>query len=51
MSYDVVRHYEPLPSLAVHDPSLPDLEFLFFDLLVAIDHQTHVLHILFTPGS
>ena len=50
MSYDVVRHYEPLPSLAVHDPPLPDLEFLFFDLLVAIDHRTHVLHILFTPA-
>ena len=49
MSYDVVRHYEPLPSLAVHDLPLPDMEFLFFDLIVAIDHQTQLLHILFTP--
>jgi len=45
-----VRHYEVLPALTVHDLPLPDLEFLFFDLLVAIDHHTHALHIIFTPA-
>lgn len=49
VSYDTVRHYEMLPALTVHDLPLPDLEFLFFDLLVAIDHHTHALHIIFTP--
>jgi len=49
VSYDAVRHYEVLPALTVHDLPLPDLEFLFFDLLVAIDHHTHALHIIFAP--
>ncbi len=50
MSYDAVRHHAPLPSLAVQDLPLPDLEFLFFDLLVAIDHHTQSLHMIFTPS-
>lgn len=49
VSYDAVRHYETLPSLARRDLSLPDLEFLFFDLVVAIDHHTRLLHMIFTP--
>ena len=50
MSYDAVRHYEVLPARTIHDRPLPDLEFLFFDLLVAIDHQTRARHIIFTPA-
>jgi aminodeoxychorismate synthase component I len=50
LSYDVVRHYETLPSLARRDLPLPDLEFLFFDLAVAIDHHTRLLHMFFTPA-
>ncbi len=50
VSYDAVRHYEVLPSLTARDLPLPDLEFLFFDLLVAIDHHTHALHVIFTPA-
>ncbi len=50
VSYDTVRHYEVLPSLARHDLPLPDLEFLFFDLVVVIDHHTQSLHIVFTPA-
>ena len=49
-SYDTVRHYETLPSLARRDLPLPDLEFLFFDLVVAIDHMTRLLHMIFTPA-
>lgn len=48
--YDVVRHYETLPSLARRDLPLPDLEFLFFDLVVVIDHLTRLLHMIFTPA-
>ena len=50
VSYDAVRHYETLPSLARRDLPLPDLEFLFFDLVVAIDHHTRLLHMIFTPA-
>ncbi len=50
LSYDVVRHYETLPSLAHRDLPLPDLEFLFFDLVVVIDHLTRLLHMIFTPA-
>lgn len=50
VSYDAVRHYEILPSLARRDLPLPDLEFLFFDLVVAIDHRTQLLHMMFTPA-
>ena len=50
LSYDVVRHYEALPSLATRDLPLPDLEFLFFDLVVVIDHLTRLLHMIFTPA-
>ena len=49
-SYDTVRHYETLPSMARRDLPLPDLEFLFFDLVVAIDHHTRLLHMIFTPA-
>ncbi len=50
VSYDAVRHYEVLPSLARPDLPLPDLEFLFFDLVVVIDHCTRLLHMVFTPA-
>ena len=49
VSYDAVRHYEALPSLARRDLLLPDLEFLFFDLVVVIDHHARTLHLVFTP--
>ncbi len=49
-SYDTVRHYETLPSMARRDLPLPDLEFLFFDLVVVIDHHTRLLHMIFTPA-
>jgi len=50
VSYDAVRHYEALPSLARRDLPLPDLEFLFFDLVVVIDHHMRLLHMIFTPA-
>ena len=50
VSYDAVRHYEVLPSLARRDLPLPDLEFLFFDLVVVIDHLTRTRHMVFTPA-
>lgn len=49
LSYDCVRQFEKLPSIATNDLRLPDLEFLFVDLLVAVDHVTETLHLIFTP--
>ncbi|MCH7615660.1 MAG: anthranilate synthase component I family protein [Nitrospinae bacterium] len=48
-SYDCVRQFERLPSIATNDLYLPDMEFLFVDLLVAIDHATDTRHLIFTP--
>ena len=48
-SYDAVRRFERLPSLATDDLGLPDLHFVFVDLLGAIDHSTRTLHLIFAP--
>ena len=49
-SYDCVRQFEHLPNIATNDLNLPDMEFLFVDLLVAIDHALDTLHLIFTPS-
>lgn len=48
-SYDLFRQFEDLPHAAVDDLQLPDLEFLFVDLLASVDHHTRTLHLIFTP--
>jgi len=48
-SYDLIRRFEHLPEVAKDDLQLPDLKFLFVDLLAAVDHGTHTLHLIFTP--
>lgn len=50
LSYDCVRQFEALPNIATNDLCLPDMEFLFVDLLAAIDHATHTLHLIYTPA-
>ena len=49
ISYDMVRQFERLPTLAQDHPALPDMRFAFVDLLAAIDHQTRTLHLIFSP--
>jgi anthranilate/para-aminobenzoate synthase component I len=48
-SYDLVRRFERLPSIATDDPAWPDLEFAFFDLLAALDRETGTCYLLFSP--
>ncbi len=48
-SYDLVRSFEAIPTLAQDDLDWPDLEFAFVDLLAAIDHQIRVVYLLFCP--
>ena len=49
LSYDLVREFETLPSMAKDDLQLPYLQFGLYDLITAIDHQTDRLQIIFCP--
>lgn len=49
LSYDLVRHFERLPCVAIDDLACPDLEFAFFDLVAAIDHESNRLVLMFCP--
>lgn len=49
LSYDLARQFERLPSLALDDLACPDLEFAFFDLVGAIDHELNRLVLMFCP--
>lgn len=49
LSYDLVRQFERLPSFALDDLVGPDLEFAFFDLVAAVDHQLNRLMLMFCP--
>lgn len=49
LSYDLARQFERLPSLAFDDLASPDLEFAFFDLVAAIDHESNRLVLMFCP--
>jgi anthranilate/para-aminobenzoate synthase component I len=48
-SYDLVREFETLPSIAKDDLLLPDLQFGLYDTIAAVDHQTDRLHIIYCP--
>jgi aminodeoxychorismate synthase component I len=49
LSYDLARQFERLPCLAIDDLAVPDLEFAFFDLVAAIDHELNRLVLVFCP--
>ena len=49
LSYDLVRQFEALPSLASPHPIVPDLEFALFDLVAAVDHERNQLILMFCP--
>jgi aminodeoxychorismate synthase component I len=49
LSYDLVRQFEPLPSMCLDDLGVPDLEFAFFDLVAAVDHEQGRLMLIFCP--
>lgn len=48
-SYDLVRQFERLPPLAPHNTMCPDLEFAFFDVVGAVDHELGDLILMFCP--
>lgn len=49
LSYDLVREFETLPSIAKDDLFLPDLQFGLYDIITAVDHQTDRMQIVFCP--
>lgn len=49
LSYDLVRDFETLPSIAKDDLLLPHLQFGLYDIITAVDHQTDRLQIIFCP--
>jgi para-aminobenzoate synthetase component I len=49
LSYDLVREFETLPSMAKDDLQLPYLQFGLYDIVVVVDHQTDRLQIIFCP--
>lgn len=49
LSYDLVREFETLPSMAKDDLHLPLLQFGLYDIVTAVDHQADRLQIIFCP--
>ena len=49
LSYDLVRRFETLPSIAKDDLLLPHLQFGLYDIITAVDHHTERLQIIFCP--
>ena len=49
LSYDLVRSFESLPSLAADDLHLPELHMAFFDVIAAVDHHTRQLYLMYCP--
>ncbi len=46
MAYDIVRHFEKLPTTAVDELGVPDAMFMLTDALVIFDHAKHQLLVL-----
>lgn len=49
LSYDLVRDFETLPSIAKDDLPIPHLQFGLYDIVAAIDQQHDRLQIIFCP--
>jgi para-aminobenzoate synthetase component 1 len=51
LSYDLVRQFEMLPSMAADDLSLPDLQFAFFDVIAAVEPHTNRVYLIYCPSG
>ncbi|MCX8030993.1 MAG: anthranilate synthase component I family protein [Thermodesulfovibrionales bacterium] len=50
-SYDFVRYIEKIPNTAYDDLSLPDMHFLFVDMVISFDHLKQKAWIVSSPGA
>ena len=46
VSYDMVRRFERIPTIAKRDLDVPECSLMFFDRLLAFDHVRHQIHII-----
>ena len=51
LSYDLIRQFESLPSMATDDLSLPDLQFAFYDVVAAVEPHTNRVYLIFCPSG
>ncbi|QTD40271.1 anthranilate synthase component I family protein [Sporosarcina sp. Te-1] len=49
ISYDYVRRYEALPSVAINDLETPDLHFYLFDQWAVLDMETEQVYFMALP--
>src|SRR5688572_25500603 len=45
-AYDLVRHFETLPSRTLDELGLEDLHIMYFSTILAFDHLRHRIHII-----
>jgi len=45
-AYDLVRHFEKIPSTAADELSLDDFQVMYFSTVLAFDHLRHRIHII-----
>ena len=50
LTYDFARRLESVPSLAVDDLNISDMQFALYDLITAVDHRANRLQIIFCPS-
>ncbi len=50
LSYDLARTFEVLPEISDDDLLFPDVYLLFLETFVAIDHQTSLVWLVFSPS-
>lgn len=51
LSYDFVRYFENLPSIAEDDLFIPDAQFFMFDRVIAFDRKKEQCWIIICPGA
>ena len=51
LSYDFVRYFEKLPSIAEDDLHIPDAHFFMFDRIIAFDLKKEKCWIIICPGA
>ncbi|MGH7256707.1 MAG: anthranilate synthase component I family protein [Nitrospirales bacterium] len=49
LGYDVVRTFERVPTIALDDLTVPEVQFAFVDLVAALDHDQDTLYLVFAP--
>lgn len=49
-SYELIHQFENIPVAAQQNKSLDDIQLLFLNFFVLIDHQKYLLHLIYVPS-